>query len=124
METETVPEAIEQWDKLGENGYNGFTVNLVLADNSGNIGYLMGTAHPIRKDKTPYIGCRVLDGETTEWDWEEGIQPSSMLPRSLNPAKGFLATANNRQSPDNSLYDNGATIMSTGRSQRIHEVLT
>jgi penicillin amidase len=95
-ECKTAPEALEMWDKIGENGYNGFTINLVFADNSGNIAYVMGTAHPIRKDKTPYIGCRVLDGETTEWDWEEGIQPSKMLPRSLNPAKGFIATANNR----------------------------
>ena len=92
------------------------TVNLVMADTEGNIGYLLGAAHPIRKDKTPYIGCRVLDGETTEFDWEDGLLPLRELPRSLNPSKGYLMTANNRQSPDTASNDYGATIMSTGRA--------
>ena len=121
--TKTVPEFLEAADGFSKDGYSSMTVNLVLGDTSGNIGYLLGCAHPVRKDKTPYIGCRVLDGETTEFDWEDGLLPLDKLPRSINPAKGYLMTANNRQSPDNALYDYGATIMSTGRAQRIDEMI-
>jgi penicillin G amidase len=32
-------------------------------------------------------------------------------------------TANNRHVPDNALYDYGGTIMSTGRAQRIDEMI-
>ena len=54
---------------------------------------------PVRKDKTPYLGLRVLDGRTSAYDWEgNGSEtvPLSEIPRSLNPSKGFLVTANNR----------------------------
>lgn len=41
----------------------------------------------------------------------------------LNPAKGYYMTANNRIVPENSKTDIGATMISTGRSLRIQEVL-
>ena len=37
-------------DDLGANGWKAFTVNLVMADNAGNIGFQMGVAFPRRKD--------------------------------------------------------------------------
>jgi acyl-homoserine lactone acylase PvdQ len=49
-----------------------------------------------RKDKTPYIGSRVLDGTVSNYDWEEGLLPLSINPRSINPKRGFISTANNR----------------------------
>jgi len=122
-ELESVPEAMEAFNELGENGFRVMPINMVMADNKGNIGFQLGTAHPIRKSKVPYIGCRVLDGETTEFDWEPGLLPIKYLPRSLNPSRGFAMTANNRHSPDNVKYDYGATIMSTGRAHRIDELL-
>jgi penicillin amidase len=77
---------------------------------------------PIRKDKTPFIGSRVLDGRTSEFDWE-GLVPAKDLPRSINPERGYIVTANNRQAPENSLYDYGANNMPTGRANRIDEMI-
>lgn len=44
--------------------------NVVMADTSGNIGYMLLSSSPIRKNEYPYLGCRVLDGTTSEHDWE------------------------------------------------------
>ena len=33
-----------------EGGYRGVTVNVIMADNSGNIGYQLLAPEPIRKD--------------------------------------------------------------------------
>ena len=51
---------------------------------------------PERKDKTPYIGSRVLDGTTSKFDWTERVVPLRDLPKSVNPSKGYIATANGR----------------------------
>ena len=45
--------------------YRGNGVNLLFADTKGNIGYLLIMSVPERKDKTPFIGSRVLDGTTS-----------------------------------------------------------
>ena len=97
-------------------------MNLVMADNAGDIGYMMLVPFPNRKDKTPFIGNRVLDGSTTAYDWD-GLVSISQLPKSFNPKKGFIATANQRQIPDHTTDDIGATSMSTGRAQRIDEII-
>lgn len=104
----TVKEVMEKLDENGKDGYRGLTMNMMFADYEGNIGYMQLFSFPNRKSKTPFIGCRVLDGTTSANDWD-GLLPLSASPRSFNPAKGFLMTANNRQSPDHALYDSGAT---------------
>ena len=107
-------------------GYRGVTVNVIMADNSGNIGYQLLAPVPIRKDKTPFLGLRVLNGRTSEYDWEEdGVQtaPLSDLPRSLNPSKGFIVTANNKQASGHALYDYGASVWPTPRAERISELI-
>ena len=122
--TKTIPELFERVDALTEEtGYRGIAGNLMFADNSNNIGYQMMVPFARRKDETPYLGCRVLDGRTSQFDWTDELVPLRELPRSLNPEKGYLANANNRQVPDNAKKDYGATIMSTGRSVRIDEMI-
>lgn len=106
----------------GKDGHKSLPMNLVAADNSGDIGYMMLVSFPNRKDKTPFIGNRVLDGTTTAYDWD-GLVPISQLPRSFNPERGFIQTANQRHMPDNTIDDIGATSMSTGRAQRIEEMI-
>jgi len=97
--------------------------NLILADNSGNIAYQLAVPMPRRKDLTPYLGCRVLDGRTTQFDWTNEVIPLTKLPRSINPEKGYLSNCNNRQASDHAEYDFGATHMSSGRSIRIDELI-
>jgi penicillin amidase len=123
MTSSSVKSVMDSWDEIGKDGYFGIAMNLVMADIEGNIGYMLLLPQPNRKNKTPFIGCRVIDGTTTEFDWD-GLMPLSANPRSYNPARGYIMTANNRQAPDHAINDNGATQMSTSRSQRIDEVLS
>lgn len=78
---------------------------------------------PERKDKTPFIASRILDGTTSKFDWTGEVVHLKELPRSLNPKKGYIVSANNRQTTDNALNDYGATVNSPGRSIRIDEML-
>ena len=89
----TIKDLTAWLDSLEE--WNGVPQNFVFADTDGDIAYFMLCSTPIRKDKTPFIGSRVLDGRTSEFDWE-GLVPVKDLPRSINPEKGYIVTANNR----------------------------
>ena len=89
--------------------------NLLLAFENGDIGFFLANNMPIRKHQKPYTGCRVLDGTTTQDDWVGYLKPKD-LPRVINPKKGYIVTANNRQMPDNVNIDVGATITSTIRA--------
>lgn len=42
------------------------------------------------------MSCRVLDGTTSDYDWTGKMIPLDHLPWSINPKKGFLASANGR----------------------------
>ena len=95
-----------------------------MADNSGNIGYYLLQPIPIRKDKTPYIGARVLDGTKSDYDWEPNKNaPLTELPRSLNPKRGYIVSSNNRQTSNNVKFDHGAAISSSPRAYRITEMI-
>lgn len=115
-----MPQLMDTFDKIGEDGYFGVSMNFIMADTAGNIGYMMLLPTIKRKDPTPFIGCRVLDGTVSTYDWE-GPLPLSANPRSLNPKRGFIATANNRQVPDNVISDIGAGNVETPRAVRINE---
>jgi penicillin G amidase len=65
--------------------------NMIVADRQGNIG-IRSTGHfPIRPDNGD--GLVVRDGSTSASDWQ-GFWPVDQYPQSLNPAQGFLASAN------------------------------
>ena len=91
-----LPSLFNEFTKDRFNSYTGFGSNILFADTKGNIGYHLIISAPVRKEKTPYIGSRVLDGTTSKWDWTGELMPQSAMPKSLNPKKGYLATANNR----------------------------
>jgi len=106
---------------LGE--WRGASLNVVLADNSGNIGYTLTSSSPIRKHEYPHMGSRVLDGTTSYYDWVK-LVPIQFLPFVMNPKKGYYATANQRIVPENSRFDIGASLTNTARALRIDEVLS
>jgi penicillin G amidase len=66
--------------------------NLVYADRAGNIGYQAPGAIPVRKGNRdgdyPAIGWLPKD------DWSGHEVPFDSLPSELNPAEGFIVTAN------------------------------
>jgi len=65
--------------------------NLVYADVDGNIGYAMSGRLPVRAGSD---GSMPLAGAGGEGRWV-GTVPASALPRALNPAAGFVSSANN-----------------------------
>jgi penicillin G amidase len=65
--------------------------NLVYADVDGNIGYQAPGSIPIRKTGD---GTVPLAGWTSETGWA-GTMPFDQLPSLLNPARGYIVTANN-----------------------------
>ena len=66
----------------------------------------------------------MLDGRTSAYDWEPGQTVKiSDLARSINPEKGYLASANNRQTSDNVLHDYSLGNPSTTRIQRISDMI-
>jgi acyl-homoserine lactone acylase PvdQ len=42
----------------------------VLADENGDIGYVLIGTYPIRKNKTLFAGCNINDGRNSNNDWE------------------------------------------------------
>jgi penicillin G amidase len=69
--------------------------NVVYADTAGKFGYVMGGRIPIRGDgRVPPV--LPVPGWTGEWDWK-GYEPFDDHPAVLNPASGYVVTANNRQ---------------------------
>lgn len=72
-------------------GFGQLSVNWVLADRHGNIGYQMSGRMPRRRDGVS--GLVPLPGWKAENDWQ-GFVDAHELPRVLNPAQGFFVTAN------------------------------
>lgn len=72
--------------------------NVVYADTAGHIGYWMGGRVPIRGTgrRPPLLP---VPGWTGEWDWT-GELPFERHPHVLDPAQGYIVTANNRQTAD------------------------
>ena len=95
---------------------------MLLADIDGNIGYMLLSSSPKRKNHYPYLGCRISDGSISDHDWT-GIVDINQLPFILNPAKGYFLAANQRVVPENSKYDIGASMVNTGRAIRIQEMI-
>lgn len=83
-------------------------LNWVFADTSGNIGYASPCRVPIRAG---YSGTFPIPGWISAYGWR-GFVPKDQMPRSLNPAQGWIATANNQVIPKNrfaSTYNNDAS---------------
>ena len=93
--------------------------NLLYADVDGNIAYQTPGDIPIRKSGD---GRLPVPGWTGEYDWT-GYIPFEELPYAVNPASGFIATANNQVNPLGYPY-----LLSTGwdygyRAARIVEMI-
>jgi len=65
--------------------------NWVAADADGHIAYIPAGLVPIRKKG---IGVMPVPGDKGEFDWT-GFIPLLELPHAIDPARGYMATANN-----------------------------
>jgi penicillin G amidase len=92
--------------------------NIVFADRQGDIGEHSTGLAPLRKS---FNGLLPVPG-TGGYEWN-GFIPNAELPHSLNPATGFIATANQKMIPDHYPYAVGFEWAPPVRFQRIEEVL-
>lgn len=96
--------------------------NQVAADTEGNIGWFPGGRTPVRPN---WDGLLPVPGDGRyEWD---GYQHQSNLPREINPDRGWIATANQFNLPDDYPIDDppiGFEWVAPYRYQRISEVLS
>ena len=93
--------------------------NFVYADVKGNIGYICAAKIPIRANNSPTF---IFDGTKSESDWK-GFVDYSLMPKLLNPASGFIATANNKTS-DNFNYHISNLWEPSSRIENISEKLS
>jgi penicillin G amidase len=93
--------------------------NLVAADVAGNIGYLLRGSLPERGSTA--ARQFPVPGWTDEHEWT-GRVPFAQLPQSINPAEGYIATANQQTTPENEPYV-GRNFAMPARIERIREVL-
>ena len=77
------------------------SANIVFADRGGNIGYQLVAAVPIRSGLDAHGGRAAMDGTESKFDWRGYVAPD-LLPRTINPRRGWLASANHR--PIGSFY--------------------
>ena len=94
--------------------------NMVWVDRHGNIGWQAAGIQPIRRN---WSGILPVPGDGRyEWD---GFLPIASLPSELNPARGFMATANHYLLPDDYQYKDllHLTWADAFRASRINEVL-
>lgn len=103
--------ALERWKVPSE--------NLVYADVDGNIGWQAAGLAPIRPN---WKGLLPVPGGKGEYEWQ-GFLRLSQLPRSYNPAKKFIATANHNIIPAGYQRDIGFEWSAPFRFHRIEEVL-
>lgn len=91
--------------------------NIVYADRAGNIGEYSAGLAPLRS----WTGLLPVPG-SGRYEWS-GFLPTSKLPHSLNPATGFIATANHRMIPEGYPYKVGFAWAPPYRFERIRAVL-
>jgi penicillin amidase len=94
--------------------------NMIWADRDGNIGWQVVGIAPVRKNWT---GLLPVPGDGRyEWD---GCLPIKQLPNTLNPEKGFWATANENLVSGNYPYRDavGWEWADSSRANRVNEVL-
>jgi penicillin G amidase len=102
--------ALERWKVPSE--------NLVYADVDGNIGWQVAGLTPVREG---WSGLLPVPG-TGAYEWR-GFLPAAELPNAFNPARHFLATANNDILPPGYPHELGFDWGDPTRADRIAEVL-
>lgn len=97
------------------------TQNMMTADRSGNIGVRSTGRYPIRPGTGR--GDIVFDGSSSGSDWI-GDQPLTWYPQSVNPAQGYLASANQQPiDPSVRREYHGSNWPSPWRAMRINNLL-
>lgn len=94
--------------------------NFVYADVSGNIGYIAAGRVPIRAAN--HTGKYPAPGNG-DFDWTGLYVPINELPFVLNPASGYIVTANGKITPNSYKHNLGYDFDSGYRQRRIVELI-
>lgn len=94
--------------------------NLMYADREGNIGWFASGHAPVRKN---WDGLLPVPGDTGEYEWAGVLRPEQH-PQMLNPAQGWLATANHDIRPEGYPERLGYEFAPVFRFQRVAEALS
>lgn len=115
----------KNWDDFNERLERAWYIpshSLVYADTQGNYGYVGVALTPVRKN---WDGLLPVPGKDGQYEWD-GYVPFSKLPKSLNRAEGYYASANNDVVPKivpNYNIPLGYEYSQSFRFNRINEVL-
>ena len=101
------------------NRFRGVPLNVVMADNAGQIAWTYCGKIPIRKG---FDGSSTKSWANGDIGWE-GYIPPSELPRVVSPSEGFIATANDRTLGKDYPYIIGYNFANSHRAYRINERL-
>lgn len=93
--------------------------NLLYADVSGNIGYRTRGHVPVRSSRNGWLP---VPGWSGEYEWQGNI-PFAELPHVMNPATGYVVTANNRVVGEEYPYYLGHFFAPEHRARRITDRL-
>lgn len=96
--------------------------NMVVADVKGNIGMIAAGRVPLRKAKNDLKGLVPAPGWDARYDWAGFLDPAR-TPREVNPARGWIATANQRIHPKNYPHYLTSEWASPERQIRIEQLL-
>ena len=96
--------------------------NMVVADRGGHIGFVSPGRVPVRKPENDLRGLVPAPGWDARYDWVGWI-PADETPRESDPARGWIATANQRvTAPDYPHYITSEWALPY-RQQRIEQML-
>ncbi len=95
--------------------------NLVYADREGHIGYQAPGLVPIRRPW--HTGLVPVEGWRPRNDWTDRVVPFKALPHVLDPAEGFIVTANQAVAGPDYPYHLTSDWDQGYRSQRIRDLL-
>jgi penicillin G amidase len=102
--------------------YSAPTQNIIFSDAAGTIGFVAVGNVPIRLGTNDLQGLAPAPAWEAKYQWQ-GYVPFEKLPREINPARGYIATANNNILPDGYPYFIGAEWALPFRAQRISQLI-
>ncbi len=96
--------------------------NMVVADDQGHIGMVAAGRVPVRKPENDLKGLVPAPGWDARYDWAGVLEPT-WTPRELDPARGWIATANQRIHPVDYPHFITSEWAAPYRQQRIEQLL-
>jgi penicillin amidase len=96
--------------------------NMVVADRAGQIAVVSPGRVPLRKRDNDLLGLVPAPGWDARYDWD-GFIPAAQTPRETQPARGWIATANQRIHGSDYPYHLTSEWAVPYRQQRIEQLL-